>query len=113
LKCFDDLQEMMAPDAYAAAVAAPLEADFTDALYDDRWRSFLARLQAMNIVRKGAHHILPKVDQLSAPYGILPRSPLFDRSVVERTSPVSLRDKCRGMRLPSRCSKLMHRKENC
>ena len=83
LKCFDDLQEMMVPDAYAAAVASPLETDFVDALYDTRWHSFLARLQAMNIVRKGAHHILPKVDQLSVPYGMLPRSPLFDRSVVE------------------------------
>lgn len=37
---------------------------------------------AVNVIFKGAHHILPKVDALSAAHGVLARSPLFDRSVV-------------------------------
>ena len=43
----------------------------------------MTRLQAMNVLFKGAHHILHKVDEVSAPAGVLPRSPLFDREVVE------------------------------
>jgi asparagine synthase (glutamine-hydrolysing) len=39
---------------------------------------------AINVAFKGGHHILPKVDALSAPLGVLPRSPLFARSVVEQ-----------------------------
>ena len=52
-------------------------------LDDPAWPDFVARLQAMNIALKGAHHILPKVNALSAPFGIVPRSPLFDRDVVD------------------------------
>jgi asparagine synthase (glutamine-hydrolysing) len=43
----------------------------------------LDRLMAINVAFKGAWHILPKVDSLGAPFDVAPRSPLFDRRVVE------------------------------
>jgi asparagine synthase (glutamine-hydrolysing) len=56
----------------------------------------VSRLQAVNIRLKGGHHILPKVDALSAPFGVLPRAPLFDRSVVEFSLTVPARLKLHG-----------------
>ena len=50
----------------------------------------------MNIRLKGGHHILPKVDALSFPFGVLPRSPLFDRSVVELSLGIPPQLKLRG-----------------
>jgi len=52
-------------------------------LADPRWHSFVTRLQALNLTFKGAHHILHKVDEVSFPFGVLPRAPLFDRDVAE------------------------------
>lgn len=83
LKCYDDLGELLAPAVQDAIAARPLEPELTAALADPRWRSFIGRLQAVNVRFKGGHHILPKVDALSEPAGMLPRSPLFDREVVE------------------------------
>ncbi|HJZ93925.1 MAG TPA: asparagine synthase-related protein, partial [Gemmataceae bacterium] len=45
---------------------------------------------------KGGHHILPKVDALSYPFGVLPRSPLFDRRVVELSAAIPSQLKLRG-----------------
>ena len=52
-------------------------------LYDPRWSSLVNRLMALNVTFKAGHHILPKVDQLSRPYAVVPRPPLFDRGVVD------------------------------
>ena len=82
-KCFDDLAAMLAPDAYAAACTPPLEEDLTPWFRDAPRKSFVDTLMAINVRFKGGHHILPKVDALSAPFGVLPRSPLFSRSIVE------------------------------
>lgn len=82
-KCYDDLPSLLSATMRDALEAAPLEAAIAPMLDDQRWPDFVARLQAINILLKGAHHILPKVDALSAPFGVLPRSPLFDRAVVE------------------------------
>ena len=65
-------------------------------LADPAWPDFISRLQAMNIKLKGAHHILPKVNALSAPFGMLPRSPLFDRDVVELAIAIPSRLKLNG-----------------
>jgi asparagine synthase (glutamine-hydrolysing) len=81
LKCHDDLQQMLAPDATEALAQRPLEKSLKPHFEDPRYRTFLTRLQAINVAFKGGHHILPKVDALSAPFGVLPRSPLFDRDV--------------------------------
>ncbi len=83
LKCYDDLGAMLAPEVQEALAASPLEARLATHFNDGRWRGFVTRLQALNVTFKGGHHILPKVDALSAPFGVLPRSPLFDRAVVE------------------------------
>ena len=79
-KCFAELERMLAPDLVAAA---ELEAMLSPHLCDPRWSTLVNRLMAMNVTFKGAHHMLPKVDQLSRPYAVLPRSPLFDRGVVD------------------------------
>ena len=45
---------------------------------------------------KGGHHILPKVDALSGPAGMLPRSPLFDRDVVACAFAIPPQHKLKG-----------------
>jgi asparagine synthase (glutamine-hydrolysing) len=79
-KCFSELERMLAPGIFAAGA---LEEMVSPHLCDLRWSSLVNRLMALNVSFKGAHHILPKVDQLSRPYAVLPRSPLFDRGVVD------------------------------
>ena len=79
-KCFTELERMLDPDVLTAGV---LEAMVSPHLSDPRWSSLVNRLMAMNVTFKGGHHILPKVDQLSRPHAVLPRSPLFDRGVVD------------------------------
>lgn len=96
LKCFDDLPTMLAPDVRAALAERPLEPELTQALADPRWCSFIGRLQAVNVSFKGGHHILPKVDALSEPAGMLPRSPLFDREVVECAFAIPPQHKLKG-----------------
>ena len=82
-KCYDDLPAMLTLDTYAALADLPQEHALTRPISDPRWPSFVAKLMALNVTFKGGHHILPKVDNLSAPFGIVPRAPLFDRAVVE------------------------------
>jgi asparagine synthase (glutamine-hydrolysing) len=95
-KCYDDLPAMLTEDAAAALATAPLEAPLRPWLADPRWRSFVTRLMALNVTFKGGHHILPKVDALSAPFGVLPRSPLFARPVVEMAFAIPPQLKLRG-----------------
>lgn len=82
-KCYDDLPDLLAPRLSAALADGPLERELAPFFRDSRWPSFVARLMALNVTWKGAHHILCKVDQVSAPAGVLPRSPLFDRAIVD------------------------------
>jgi asparagine synthase (glutamine-hydrolysing) len=96
LKCYDDLPAMLAPEVHAALAERPLEPELTPFLVDPRFRSFIGRLQAVNLTFKGGHHILPKVDALSEPEGVLPRSPLFDRDVVECAFAIPPQHKLKG-----------------
>jgi asparagine synthase (glutamine-hydrolysing) len=82
-KCFDELGDMLAPELRADVARSELEALLRPWFADRRWPSFLNKLMAVNVVWKGAHHILPKVDQLSRRFGVSPESPLFDRELVE------------------------------
>jgi len=45
-------------------------------------QGFLEKLLAINIRLKGAHLILPKVERMTAAFGITPLSPLFDEKLV-------------------------------
>ena len=95
-KCYDDLDRALTPGVRDALTESPLEGLLT-ALFDDpRWRNFVSRLQALNILLKGGHHILPKVDAESAPFGVAARSPLFDRAVVELSLAIPPRWKLHG-----------------
>ncbi len=96
LKCYDDLPDLLSDTAQQALAADPLEARVGPFLHDPRWPDFVARLQAINVRWKGGHHILPKVDALSFPFGVLPRAPLFDRSVVELSLAIPPRLKLNG-----------------
>ncbi len=82
-KCYDDLADMLSPYARAQLAEDALEDWVMPHLEDTRWTNFVGRLMAINLTCKGAHHILSKVDAISAPFGVLPRAPLFDRAVVE------------------------------
>jgi asparagine synthase (glutamine-hydrolysing) len=85
-KCYDDLPELLRPELRAELAAhdpLALERCVTPWFEDARWPSLLDKLMAINVAFKGAHHILPKVDHLSFEPGVCPRSPLFDRRVVE------------------------------
>ncbi|MGC4079540.1 MAG: asparagine synthase-related protein [Rubrivivax sp.] len=96
LKCFDELAFMLDPEVYRLATTPPLEDDLSEWFDDPRWPSFLGKLMAINVRFKGGHHILPKVDALAAPFGVLPRSPLFDKALVELAFAIPSRDKLRG-----------------
>ena len=63
---------------------------------DPRWTSFIAKLMAINITFKAPFHILHKVDSVSAPFGAVARSPLFDRAVVELAMSIPPQLKLRG-----------------
>jgi asparagine synthase (glutamine-hydrolysing) len=95
-KCFDDLPRMLAPEVLAALQEAPLEEAVAPHFADPRWRTFVTKLMALNVTFKGAHHILPKVDALSAAFGVVARSPLFDRDVVETAFAIPPQLKLRG-----------------
>lgn len=96
LKCFDELPEMLSADALATACDPPLEEELLPWFADSRWNGLVSKLMAINTRYKGGHHILPKVDALSAPFGILARSPLFSKSVVELAFAIPPQLKLRG-----------------
>jgi asparagine synthase (glutamine-hydrolysing) len=95
-KCYDDLDLMLADETKDAIADGPLEREVAPHLDDARFPSFVARLMALNLLFKGAHHILPKVDSVSAPFGVVARAPLFDRAVVELAFQVPAQLKLRG-----------------
>ena len=83
LKCFDDFDQALSRKMKEALAAQPLEASLAPLFTDPRWKSFVGKLMALNLILKGAHHILHKVDEVSAPFGMLARAPLFDQRVAE------------------------------
>lgn len=82
--CYDDLPSLLAPSVRSALQdAEPQEALLTPFLTNPRMKHFLNRLMHVNVRLKGADHILTKVNNLTTANGLMGRSPLFDRGVVE------------------------------
>jgi asparagine synthase (glutamine-hydrolysing) len=96
LKCFDDLADMFDESRLGEALSPPLTDELVPWFEDARFRGLVQRLMAINIRFKGGHHILPKVDALSRPFGVLPRSPLFSRAIVEMACRIPPELKLRG-----------------
>jgi asparagine synthase (glutamine-hydrolysing) len=83
-KCYDELARLLTPDVLEALRdAPPLERHVQPYLESPRMTSFLNRLLYTNLRTKGAHHILPKVERLTAASGIEGRSPLFDPHLID------------------------------
>ncbi len=83
-KCYEDLPALLTPEAHRALDdAPPLEETVSTYLESPRMRSYLNRLLYTNTRTKGAHHILTKVERLTASCGVEGRAPLFDRAVVD------------------------------
>jgi asparagine synthase (glutamine-hydrolysing) len=78
-KAYGDLPQLLTPAAWQGVDLAALQAELAPFLADDS--QLMAGLMRLNTVFKGAHHILYKVNALSAPLGLQPASPLFDREV--------------------------------
>jgi asparagine synthase (glutamine-hydrolysing) len=95
-KCYDDLGMMLAPDVRDAMACERIERQVSSYFEDPRWTSFVTKLMAINVIFKGAHHILPKVESVSAPFGVAARSPLFDREIVEMAFAIPPQLKLRG-----------------
>ncbi len=95
-KCYDELEPMLTNKVHDAIRDDVLVSRLKPWFVNPRWRQFVTKLQAINVVFKGGHHILPKVDALSAISGVVARSPLFDRAVVEASFALPPQLKLRG-----------------
>jgi asparagine synthase (glutamine-hydrolysing) len=95
-KCYDDLPKMLRPEVIVDLCGATLEREIAPFFTDPRWTRFVARLMAINVSLKGPYHILHKVDAVSAPFGVVARSPLFDRTIVELAFAIPPQLKLRG-----------------
>jgi asparagine synthase (glutamine-hydrolysing) len=95
-KCYDDLRAMLTSDVRAAIADNALELQLAPFFGDPRWTSFIAKLMALNISFKAPFHILHKVDSVSAPFGAVARSPLFDRAIVETAMSIPSQLKLQG-----------------
>ncbi|MCE9566255.1 MAG: asparagine synthase [Planctomycetes bacterium] len=96
LKCYDDFPDLFTAIGRDALATSPLTDELVPLLRDSQRPDYVARLQAINIRLKGGHHILPKIDALSFPFGVLARSPLFARSVVELSLAIPAKLKLHG-----------------
>lgn len=97
-KCYDDLPRLLSADVRAALRdAPPQEALFRPFLTGSPMRHYLNQLMHLNTRHKGADHILTKVNNLTAANGVLGRSPLFDRRVVEASFAIPPEHKLDGV----------------
>lgn len=83
-KCYGDLPVLLSRDVLAALTdAPPLTELVAPYLRQGRMTSLLNQLLHTNLRTKGAHHILTKVERLTAASAIEGRAPLFDRAVID------------------------------
>ncbi|WP_238005772.1 asparagine synthase-related protein [Dactylosporangium sp. AC04546] len=96
-KCYQDLPALLAADALQALAAEPGPERFVvPYLSPGTMRSHLNRLLHCNLRTKGAHHILTKVERLTAACGLQGRAPLFDRQVIDHAFTIPPRLKLAG-----------------
>ena len=95
-KCYDDLPALLDANGREAISGDVIERAVRPLFADDRFRTFINKLMMMNLILKAGHHILPKVDSLSGSFGVLGRSPLLDRRVVEAAFTMPPQLKLRG-----------------
>lgn len=96
-KCHGDLPVLLTPDVLAELADAPPVTDLlAPYLVQGRMTSLLNQLLHTNLRTKGAHHILTKVERITASQGLEGRAPLFDRAVVDHAFRVPPRLKLAG-----------------
>ncbi|MEU0661173.1 asparagine synthetase B family protein [Streptomyces lavendulocolor] len=101
-KCWTDLPVLLTRDTLDALRDAPRPERFVEpyltpgAGSPHRMGHLLNQLLHCNLRTKGAHHILTKVERLTASQGIEGRAPLFDRRVVDHAFATPPTDKLRG-----------------
>lgn len=96
-KCYQDLPVLLSPAVLSELDGAPpLERLVQPYLGPGRMGTLLNQLLHANLRTKGAHHILSKVERLTAAAGVQARAPLFDRSVVDYAFRVPPRHKLAG-----------------
>ncbi|MFD3485549.1 asparagine synthetase B family protein [Streptomyces sp. NPDC058665] len=96
-KCHADLPVLLTPGVLAELADAPPVTDLlAPYLTQGRMKSLLNQLLHTNLRTKGAHHILTKVERITASQGLEGRAPLFDRAVVDHAFRVPPRLKLAG-----------------
>ncbi|MFC8826297.1 asparagine synthetase B family protein [Streptomyces sp. NPDC057137] len=96
-KCHGDLPVLLTPGVLAElADAPPVTELLAPYLSQGRMTSLLNQLLHTNLRTKGAHHILTKVERITASQGLEGRAPLFDRAVVDHAFRVPARLKLAG-----------------
>jgi asparagine synthase (glutamine-hydrolysing) len=98
-KCGADLPYLLTAEALRELASAPSpERHVQPYLRTGAMPTLLDQLLYCNLRTKGAHHILPKVERITASQGLQGRSPLFDRRVVDRAFAIPPRLKLAGAR---------------
>jgi asparagine synthase (glutamine-hydrolysing) len=83
-KCYEDLGDLLAPEVQRELRSEPPLTDLVRPfLRDAGTQHYLNRLMRINTCLKGADLILTKVSDLTRANGLLGRSPLFDRRLVD------------------------------
>ncbi|MCX5213789.1 asparagine synthetase B family protein [Kitasatospora sp. NBC_00240] len=96
-KCYQDLPALLTPEALRALADEPHPERFVAPyLRPGAMQSLLNQLLHCNLRTKGAHHILTKVERLTASQGVQGRSPLFDRRVIDHAFATPPRWKLNG-----------------
>ncbi|MFD3451955.1 asparagine synthetase B family protein [Streptomyces sp. NPDC058691] len=97
-KCWTDLPDLLTADALSALETAPAPQRFVEPYLTgpDRMTHLLNQLLHCNLRTKGAHHILTKVERLTASQGLQGRAPLFDRRVIDHAFATTPELKLRG-----------------
>ncbi|MEV7026214.1 asparagine synthase C-terminal domain-containing protein [Kitasatospora sp. NPDC093558] len=96
-KCYEDLPRLLTPAALRALEGEPAPHRFVAPyLRPGPMTSLLNQLLHCNLRTKGAHHILTKVERLTASRGVQGRAPLFDRHVIDHAFATPPRLKLHG-----------------